>query len=75
MALVEYLKPLIMAAGFLCILAGLSIAITETPAYEGSLGTLYTIFLYTFYLYLAFLFISLLVSGLDALLKLRQRRS
>lgn len=75
MALTEYLRPLIFAGGFLFILVGMSILIAEQPTYVNELTGLYTLILYTFYLYLVFLFLSVLVSGLDALLKLRQRRS
>jgi hypothetical protein len=72
MALTEYLRPLILAGGFLFILVGMNILITEQPAYVEALTGLYTLILYTFYLYMVFLFLSVLVGGLDALLKLRR---
>jgi len=74
MALIEYLRPLIFAGGFLFIMVGLNILIAEQPTYVNELSGLYTLVLYTFYLYLVFVFLSVLVSVLDALLKLRQRR-
>jgi hypothetical protein len=72
MGLTEYLRPLILAGGFLFILVGMNILIVEQPAYDAALSSLYVLILYTFYIYLLFLFLSVLVSGLDALLKLRR---
>ena len=72
MGLIEYLRPLIFAGGFLFIMVGLNILIVEQPTYVAELSGLYILVLYTFYLYLMLLFISILVSGLDAFLKLRQ---
>lgn len=71
MALVEHIRPLILAGGFLFILVGMNILIVEQPAYVDALSALYTLILYTFYLYLVFVFLSLIVGALDALLKLR----
>ena len=71
MGLIEYLRPLIFAGGFLFIMVGLNILIAEQPAYEDQLTGLYTLVLYTFYLYLVFVFLSILVAGIEALLKLR----
>lgn len=71
MALVEYIRPLIFAAGFLFMLTGMNILIVEQPAYTEALTGLYTLLLYTFYLYLVFVFLSLLVASLEFLLKLR----
>ena len=72
MALIEYLRPLIFAGGFLFIMVGLSILIAEQPSYLDELTGLYTLVLYTFYLYLMLLFLSLIVAVLDTFLKLRQ---
>ena len=72
MGLVEYLRPLILAGGFLFILVGLGILIMEQPAYADSLTGLYTLVMYTFYLYLVFLFLSLIVGALDTLLTVRR---
>ena len=74
MGLIEYLRPLIFAGGFLFIMVGLNILIVEQPTYAGELTSLYILVMYTFYLYLLFVFLSLLVGGLDAFLRLRQRR-
>lgn len=74
MGLIEYLRPLIFAGGFLFIMVGLNILIVEQPTYADQLSNLYTLVLYTFYLYLMLLFVSILVGVLDALLKLRQRK-
>ena len=71
MALTEYLRPLILAGGFLFILVGMNILIAEQPTYTAELTGLYILINWTFYLYLVFLFLSILVAGLDALLKLR----
>jgi hypothetical protein len=71
MALIEYLRPLIMAGGFLFIMVGLNILIAEQPTYETTLFPLYLLVQYTFYLYMVFIFISVLLGGFDALLKLR----
>ena len=73
MGMVEYLRPLILAAGFMFILVGLNILIAEQPAYLAELSGLYTLILYMFYLYLVFAFLSLLVGALDALLRLRRK--
>jgi hypothetical protein len=70
-ALIEYVRPLILAGGFLFLLVGLNILIVEQPTYEAALTGLYTLILYTFYLYLVFVFLSIIVAGLEALLKLR----
>lgn len=75
MALTAYLRPLILAGGFLFILAGISILMTEQPEYTEILIGIYTLVLWTFYLYLVFVFINLLITVLHALLALRQRRS
>ena len=75
MALTAYLRPLILAGGFLFILAGISILMTEQPEYVEILTGIYTLVLWTFYLYLVFVFINLLITVLHALLALRQRRS
>lgn len=72
MGLVEYLRPLILAGGFLFIMVGLGILIVEQPAYAAALTGLYTLVMYSFYLYLVFVFLSLLVSALDFLLKARR---
>jgi hypothetical protein len=74
MALIEFVRPLILAAGFLFLLVGLNILIVEQPAYNNALSWLYTLILYTFYLYLVFVFLSMLVAALEGLLKLRQKR-
>jgi hypothetical protein len=71
MALVEYLKPLILAGGFLFLLVGINIMMVEQPAYNEAVGWLYTLVLYTFYLYLVFLFISVIMTVFSALLELR----
>jgi len=71
MALIEYLRPLIFAGGFLFILVGVNILIVEQPTYGAALEGLYTLILYTFYLYLVFAFLSLIVGALDGLLRLR----
>ena len=68
--LMNYLRPVILAAGFLFILAGLNILIIENPSYESSLSWLYTLILYTFYLYILFLFLNVLIAVLKALLAL-----
>lgn len=75
MALTAYLRPLILAGGFLFILAGISILMTEQPEYTEILTGIYTLVLWTFYLYLVFVFINILITALHALLALRQRRS
>ena len=75
MALTAYLRPLILAGGFLFILAGISILMTEQPEYVEILTGIYTLVLWTFYLYLVFVFINILITVLHALLALRQRRS
>lgn len=75
MALTAYLRPLILAGGFLFILAGISIMMTEQPEYTDVLTGIYTLVLYTFYLYLVFVFLNVLITALQALLSLRQRRS
>ena len=72
MGLIEYLRPLIFAGGFLFIMVGLNVLIVEQPTYVSELSGLYVLVLYTFYLYLMLLFISMLVAALDALLKIRQ---
>lgn len=75
MALVNYLKPLLMAAGFLFILVGLNLLINNAATGDvPALSALYTLILYTFYLYLVFLFLSILVAVLEALLKMWQWR-
>lgn len=74
MGLIEYLRPLIFAGGFLFIMVGLNVLIVEQPTYVSELSGLYVLVLYTFYLYLMLLFISMLVAALDALLKLRMKR-
>ena len=75
MALTEYLRPLILAGGFMFILVGINILMTEQPEYIDALTGLYTLVLYTFYLYLVFVFLSVLITALQSLLKLRFRRS
>ena len=72
MGLIEYLRPLIFAGGFLFIMVGINILIVEQPLYAEQLTGLYTLVLWTFYLYLLLLFLSILVGALDALVKLRQ---
>ena len=72
MGLIEYLRPLIFAGGFLFIMVGLNILIVEQPTYLDQLTGLYTLVLWTFYLYLMLLFLSILVGALDALIKIRQ---
>ena len=72
MGLIEYLRPLIFAGGFLFIMVGLNVLIVEQPTYLDQLTGLYTLVLYMFYLYLMLLFLSILVSALDVLLKIRQ---
>jgi hypothetical protein len=71
MALIEFIRPIILAAGFLFILVGMNIFMIEQPAYNDAMGWLYTLILYTFYLYLVFVFLSIIVSTFDALLQLR----
>lgn len=75
MALTEYLRPLILAGGFLFILVGMNILITEQPTYNSSLSWLYTLILYTFYIYILFVFLSIIVGALDALLRLRSKKN
>lgn len=72
--LVSYLRPLVLAAGFLFIVEGLNILITEHPAYSSALSALYTLMLWTFYLYLVFLFLSILVGALDTFNRIRQNK-
>ena len=75
MALVEYVRPLILAGGFLFILVGMNILIAEQPTYADTLSGLYTLILWTFYLYLVLVFLSILITGLQALLNLRKSPS
>jgi len=75
MALTAYLRPLILAGGFLFILAGISIMMTEQPEYTDILTGIYTLVLWTFYLYLVFVFINILITTLQALIKIRSSRS
>ena len=58
MALVEYIRPLVLAGGFLFILVGMNILIAEQPTYADTLSGLYTLILWTFYLYLVLVFLS-----------------
>ena len=67
MAMIELLKPVILAAGFLFLLVGLNIMMVEYPNYNEAVGWLYSLILYTFYLYLVLVFIGLLVMALNYL--------
>jgi len=73
MALIEYLRPLIMAGGFLFIMVGLNILIAEQPTHAGPLSQLYLLSTYTFYIYLVFVFLSTLVTALKSLANARSR--
>jgi hypothetical protein len=75
MALIDNIKPLLLAAGFLFIIVGLNILIVEQPTYSVGLSWIYTLVLYSFYLYLVFGFISIIVGAFDALLAIRRKGS
>lgn len=65
MAVLDYLKPMILAGGFLFILTGMNILIAEHPEYDAALGALYGLVLYTFYLYLILVFVWMLALVLE----------
>jgi len=54
------LRPLMLGGGFMFLLVGLNIFISEQPAYTDALTGLYTLILYTFYLYLVLVFLLIL---------------
>ena len=74
MELISYLKPILLAGGFLFILVGLNILIAEQPSYTEQLSGLFQLMTIIFYLYLVLLFLSVLITGLQALLGLAEKK-
>ena len=72
MGTIDYLRPLILAGGFLFILVGLNILIAEQPTHSASLTSLYQLTTIVFYLYMVLAFLTILVNSLKALLNYRK---
>lgn len=75
MKLIDFITPLLLAAGFLFIITGLNILLIENAVYSESLSGLYTLILYSFYLYLVLLFLTVLVGVLDSLLNQKWKKT
>lgn len=72
--LIDYLKPIVLAVGLLFIMAGLSILITEQPAYSGPLTMLFQAFEAIFAVYVLLLFISMILMTYNYMMKAKNFR-